>query len=236
MKRFVLRSLFAALALCVAGPAFAGDPGAPSVEGLRRAIYDWSGPYAGTFVGGSAVDGSYDATAICACAGAGSKMSGFGFHGGGLAGMNRQFGRIVVGVEGDLALGSEQASNDAPALDSHLTYGVITTLRARAGFAHDRTLFYVTGGATAIDSEFGGLVGPSAITDSDSKWIFGWAAGAGVEQAFTGALRARLEYLYVGLPDTTYTLSDGLGVTASATQTNKSMQMLRLALTYKFNW
>ena len=137
MKRFVLRSLFAALALCVAGPAFAGDPGAPSVEGLRRAIYDWSGPYAGTFVGGSAV---------------------------------------------------------------------------------------------------GGLVGPSAIADSDSKWIFGWAAGAGVEQAFTGALRARLEYLYVGLPDTTYTLSDGLGVTVSATQTNKSMQMLRLALAYKFNW
>ena len=58
-----------------------------------------------------------------------------------------------------------------------MKYNDIATIRGRAGFVQDNTMFYVTGGAAAVDTEFGGKVGPASENISDEKWVWGWTAG-----------------------------------------------------------
>jgi outer membrane immunogenic protein len=237
MKKLLLGLAFAAVFALPASSALAADlPPPPPMDDLRPATYDWSGAYVGAFASAIAIDGHYDATALCGCGPNDPEMSGIGYGGGVLAGLNYQIDNFVLGIEGDWAFGGEVATNDDPAEATFLNFNNIATLRARAGWAHDNTLLYVTGGAAAVDTEFGGLVGPLAEDISESKWIYGWTAGAGIEHAFTDNLRGRLEYLYVGLPDEDYTLiaSDGSGGTVS--QMYNDIHMVRAGLTYNFNW
>ena len=97
-------------------------------------------------------------------------------------------------------------------------------------------MFYVTGGAAAVNTEFGGKVGPASENISDEKWVWGWTAGIGVEHAFTENFHGRLEWLYVGLPDEKYTLvaSDGSGGTVD--MKTRDLQMIRAGITYDFTW
>ena len=74
------------------------------------------------------------------------------------------------------------------------------TVRARVGFAIDRTLLYATGGLA-----FGRVSNSWADTEAttiygkNSSWKAGWTAGGGVEYAFTNNWTAKLEGLYVRL-------------------------------------
>ncbi len=93
-----------------------------------------------------------------------------------------------------------------PRIDTDLSFNNIATLRARAGFALDNTLLYVTGGLAAVDMEFGAvMVQPP---QSDSQWVYGWTAGGGLEHAFTQNFSGRIEYLYVDLHDTDFSMTD----------------------------
>src|SRR4029077_10162679 len=67
--------------------------------------------------------------------------------------------------------------------------------RARVGYAFDRTLIYVTGGAAFAPVQTG--LSPPSTFDTATK--LGWAAGAGVEFAFFGNWSAKAEYLFVDL-------------------------------------
>jgi outer membrane immunogenic protein len=233
----LFRRIALATTMLLPAAAMAADIDIPPPEDLRPATYDWTGAYVGAFVAGSSVDGHYDAAPLCACGGAGDpEMSGIGFNGGLLAGFNYQVDNFVFGIEGDWGFGGRQATNDDPGEATYLNYNDIATARARAGFADDRTLFYVAGGLAAVNAEFGGLVGPTAEDTSDSRWIYGWTIGGGIEHAFTNAFHARLEYLYVGLPDTDFSLINSAGVGGTVHQMNKDMQMVRAAMTYNFTW
>ena len=131
-------------------------------------------------------------------------MSGIGWGGGVMAGIDYQMDSFVIGVVGDWAWDGEVATNDDPSEATFMKYNDIATIRGRAGFVQDNTMFYVTGGAAAVDTEFGGKVGPASENISDEKWVWGWTAGIGVEHAFTANFHGRLEWLYVGLPDQDY--------------------------------
>lgn len=117
------------------------------------------------------------------------------FHGNGVVGgfqvgYNKQFGNFVLGVESDF---------DLTAIDTSVGTATIKlpwfgTTRGRAGFLiNPSLLLYGTGGVAygrmeisqaGFFEKFGGV---------------GWAAGAGVEYAFTPAWTIGAEYLHVEL-------------------------------------
>ena len=147
------------------------------------------------------------------------------FLGGLQAGVNGQFGPVVVGVEADvswMSLGGEFRSSTSN-LGGLLTTseGVaakldwLATARGRLGWANDRILVYATGGVA-----FGGIDGSGdlniscnpcsipgippvpqtvSIAASDRKTHVGWTAGAGIEGAFWSNWSVKLEYLYTDL-------------------------------------
>jgi outer membrane immunogenic protein len=69
----------------------------------------------------------------------------------------------------------------------HIDY--LATARARIGYAWDRTMLYGTGGLAYSRAAAAGL------HDTDT----GWAAGAGLEWAYSNSWTLKAEYLYVDL-------------------------------------
>jgi outer membrane immunogenic protein len=211
MTKFLLRLTLctAALAAVTTTVANAADyePPPPPEE-------NWTGPYIGAFAMAVALQSHYDAEcanpADCAFD---PEMSGITYGGGLLAGFNYQVSdSFVLGIEGDWAWAGK-IDNDDPIEATEMKIEDIATLRARAGFLSDETLFYVTGGAAFVRTTFGGEVGdpnnpPRPFID-DTHWTTGWTIGGGIEHAFTDYIHGRLEYLYIALPDEEYDLDVG---------------------------
>ncbi len=135
------------------------------------------------------------------------------FVAGAHAGYNVQFGSFVVGVEGDIEGVFGDDDDDYGTLlvrttptGPNLAYTIGAnqldwqgSIRARAGFAFDRTLIYATGGFA-----FGGLSGGHSfggVFDDDDDTVSGYTVGLGVEHAFTNNLTARLEYRYTAFDE-----------------------------------
>jgi outer membrane immunogenic protein len=240
MNKFLL-----GLAVAIMLPAssvFAADLDVPPPMDLRPATFDWSGPYVGGFAAAIAADGAYDGTCTTggvACVVVAPEVnvytdyehSGIGYAGGIVGGWNYQIESFVFGIEGDWAFGGTVATNDEPGIDTDISFNNIATLRARAGFALDNTLLYVTGGLAAVDMEFGAMM---ASQQSDSQWVYGWTLGGGLEHAFTPNFSGRIEYLYVDLEDADFSMTDGN--TFDATQSFNDIHMVRAGLTYNFGW
>jgi len=81
------------------------------------------------------------------------------------------------------------------------------TLRSRVGVALDRALPYVTAGLayggtgtsnSAMFTTNGAMTGGPFVTQNGGS-NFGWAAGAGIEYAFTNNISLKAEYLYVNI-------------------------------------
>jgi outer membrane immunogenic protein len=237
MKKFFYCLVIAIAALLPAPSVRAADMDVPPPMGdLRPATYDWSGPYVGVFGAAVAVDGSYDGICTGTCGPASLvdlEHSGIGYAAGILGGYNYQMDALVFGIEGDWAFGGTVATNDEFQVDTDLSFNNIATLRARLGWAMDNTLFYVTGGAAMVDMEFGAVM---SSTESDSQWAYGWTAGAGMEHAFSDNISGRIEYLYVGLPDTDFSMTDAAPTTLDAAQSFNDIHMVRAGLTYNFGW
>ncbi|TYC51446.1 porin family protein [Rhodobacterales bacterium] len=73
------------------------------------------------------------------------------------------------------------------------------TVRGRAGFAYKSYLPFITAGlayagVTSRDTHEGGTTGTDLY-----KNVFGVAAGAGIEKAFSEHLTAQIDALYIGL-------------------------------------
>ena len=236
MNKFFLRLAFATAVLLPMPSALAADLDVPPpMDDLRPATFDWSGPYIGIFGAAVAVDGTFDGVCSCLDTYTDVEHSGIGYAGGILGGWNYQIDSFVMGIEGDWAFGGTVATNDEPLINTDLSFNNIATLRARAGFALDNTLLYVTGGWAGVDMEFGGVMSDSTYY-SDSKWVYGWTIGGGLEHAFSDNLSGRIEYLYVGLDDADFSLTDSAPTTLDATQSFDDIHMVRVGLTYNFGW
>ena len=152
------------------------------------APFNWTGFYVGINGGYGWGKSSWTNTAT------GATTGDFNISGalvGGTAGYNLQIGQLVVGAEGDIdaswikgtdATGCCQTKNDW-----------FATARARLGFAMDRWMPFVTGGAAFGDVKM------NALGASQTATKVGWTAGGGLEYAFSGAWSAKIEYLYADL-------------------------------------
>jgi outer membrane immunogenic protein len=188
MKRFVL----GAVALTVAGsaaPLQAADlPYAPRpayTVNQPLNIFSWAGPYLGGNLG-------YDWGSV-----SNNPTKPSGFSGGAQAGYNWQSGPWVFGVEGDIqATGADDTF--APWKFSNPWFG---TVRGRAGYAFSNILFYGTGGLA-----FGELRGET-FGMSESHVTAGWTLGAGTEFGIAQNWSAKIEYLYVDLSDSRFSIT-----------------------------
>jgi outer membrane immunogenic protein len=106
-----------------------------------------------------------------------------------------------LGVEADAELTSLDHSTFYP-LSTPDTFGSRVrwqgSARARAGYAFDRVLVYVTGGIALADirHSYNLTPPPGFASESESRVRAGWTLGGGVEYAVTRNWSARLEYRY----------------------------------------
>jgi outer membrane immunogenic protein len=141
------------------------------------AVYDWTGFYLG-------INGGYVRT----------RASGLDNFTGGMlgahAGYNFQYGHWVFGGEIDVARTWNENSYAGGLIEVGTDWQY--SLRARMGYAFDRTLLYGTAGLAVTNAYIDIPVIPISINDR----MVGWTVGAGVEHAFTDRWSARLEYRY----------------------------------------
>ena len=217
MKKYLLLVTIALSAIIPTATAIAADldlpPPPPPVEQLRPATYDWSGFYAGGWVGTACIDGTVlenltgpPATSVTYL------NAGCGFKGGIVGGYNHQIDNIVFGLEGDWGMSDDIVHNTQAGADFRFKLDSIATLRARLGYAFDDTMFYIAGGGAYAQGEYNFITGPAGPNGIKADQ-FGWTAGLGVEHAFTDQLRFRLEETYTSLGDGHYTGTCGCDLT-----------------------
>lgn len=171
------------LALVGAMPANAADvigeePPAPAAPMETPPLNTWSGPYAGVSVGYGFAGRTSTPT---------TNFKTEGFQGGGFAGYNWQSGPVVFGGEADINYSSIRGG----ALGTSSRSGVDGSIRARLGYAiTDDVLVYGTAGGAAQNLRVSDAAG------ANSKGMYGWTAGAGVDVKLTQQVFGRVEYRY----------------------------------------
>ena len=191
----------------------------------------WQGPYAGINAGGlfsstSATIGENNSVG-------GFNGNGGGFTGGVQAGYNWMLGPVMLGGEVDFQGSTETtnlfggAGNSQIAATSAVPW--YSTFRARLGYPVGSVMPYITGGAVWGHQTLSGF-DPSAggnFSASNNFWTY--VVGVGMEGRIAQAWTAKLEYLWIGSPDT------ALSSPASTSIDERSIgNVVRVGLNYHF--
>jgi len=170
----------AALSFAMATQAHTADAALTQDMASASEAFDWGGFYLGAHGGYVWTSGRFG--------GITERFNGglVGAH----AGYNIQHGSFVFGGEIDLSHMWNDKSYSGGALEVGTSWQ--GSLRARLGYAMDRTLIYGTGGVarTNFYQYF-----PSVDVQLN-EGLTGWTVGAGIEHAFTDNWIARTEYRY----------------------------------------
>jgi outer membrane immunogenic protein len=258
-RKLTLAATVSATALAIGAQARAADLPAPTLTATAPPIYSWTGVYVG--VNGGWADGISTWTNNCpGCQSLntppspppsppglpGGTSGGFsvsGYIAGGTLGANYQIGPWVYGVEGDFDW-THLTGNSGPTCGSlfiaqpnegcETESDWLATLRGRVGYAFpglvgDNVLIYGTAGGAFARIKTG-LIPPSTF---DTSTVAGWSVGAGVEVAFAQNWTAKVEYLFVDLPNVTCTTTTNCGFLAGSTVTLNE-NMVRVGVNYKF--
>lgn len=235
MKKFLAS---AAVAFAFYGaPAFAADmPVKTPVYKAAPAPLSWTGFYIGAEGGGAWFDSRVDFVAGGPVTRGPSVSDSSGIIGA-TVGYNWQSGLWVAGLEADwswmgLKATNTTAANCAPGSCAN-KLDWLATARLRAGYTiTPNTMIYATGGAAFGDLgtrlTFGGGV-PAPVESMEVKT--GWTAGGGIESMLNEHWTAKVEYLYVGLPNGPNRFNGVLTVDHAA---DVRTQIVRAGLNYKF--
>jgi outer membrane immunogenic protein len=224
MKRLVLASIGALAVVTTMGSANAADiarrQAMPAKAPLMQA-YNWTGFYAGINGGGGWGASNWSSTT-----GSNSfKTSGGGV--GGAIGYNYQMGQTVFGLEGDIDWSNNRGSTSTvPCTTSCETRNNwLGTARGRIGYAFDRFLPFITGGAAFGDIK----ASPAGFSGVDTTKA-GWTLGGGGEVAIAGPWTAKIEYLYVDLGKA----NCAAGSCATSTDVTFHTNLVRVGVNYRF--
>lgn len=196
-------------------------------------VYDWSGFYVGAHIGYAWGDEHDNLSANTLVPAPVDRFGVSGVIGGVHAGYNWQAGRYVLGLEGDFDGSGIKGSKAFDVLNSAGVYQSIgalgfksdwqASIRARAGYAVDNWLLYVTGGVAFAGAKSTLSVATQNITacegicvfsptgSSDSGTLTGWTIGIGGEYALSRNWIARAEVRYTDFGSKTFQLSDDFG-------------------------
>jgi outer membrane immunogenic protein len=192
-------------------------------------VFTWTGFYVGVNAGYGFSTGTNNNGAFAVAPGTGATLSaplaGYvgvvtpgarndsdGFVGGGQVGYNYQIGNFVIGIEADaqyadlagnragLTTLTPAVAGFAGAVGNRQGIDWFGTVRGRLGYAFDRALVYGTGGFAYGDgpNNCNSTFAAGVCTGSNDLRT-GWAAGGGLEYAFTPNLTGKIEGLYVNL-------------------------------------
>ncbi|MGA8493925.1 MAG: outer membrane protein [Xanthobacteraceae bacterium] len=181
-------------------------------------VYNWTGFYIGINGGGGFGRSQWDST------------GSFDISGGlvgGTVGYNYQFGQGVVGIEGDIDWADiNGTTNTFCAFGCKTSDHWLSTVRGRLGYAADRFMPFVTGGAA-----FGDIRASTPGFAGGNNTNAGWTVGAGLEFAIAGNWTAKAEYLYVDLGKFNCGISCGALVTDNVSFTTN---IVRAGVNYRF--
>ncbi len=226
MKRFILSAVAALLAAAMAAPSFAADLARPPAykAPIYVAPFSWSGVYVG-------INGGYAWTkSDWSSAATSGSTDPKGWLLGGTLGYNWQTGVWVWGLEGDIDWTNIKGSTTSGTgvcggTGCETRNHWLATTRGRLGYAFDRWLPFITGGAAFGDVKMSPNTGLS-----ETKTKVGWTVGAGLEYAFLGGWSAKAEYLYVDLGKSTCSAASCLIDTDVTFKAN----IFRLGVNYRF--
>jgi outer membrane immunogenic protein len=160
--------------------------------------FSWTGFYLGGALGWIETKPEYTTGAVVLGAPfvVSSASSKNGLSYGLLSGYNYQMGQLVLGVEGDFTgwtVGKMRyTAITGDFLTAHSKWG--GSIRGRLGYAADRALLYVTGGAAFVSNETSIPFTGISIGDDGTRW--GWTVGGGVDYAITNNWFTGIEYRY----------------------------------------
>jgi outer membrane immunogenic protein len=253
MKKLPLLSA-AVCSLSIAGPSLAADMPMYAAKAPAPAFaFNWSGCYLGAHAGGGwankaitdpvqLVQDSLSGAPVTAGVTT-VNVSPSGAVVGGQIGCDYQFApNWVVGVEG-AASGSTMKGSTSVALpfgnpgDTALVTArtdFLPSATVRLGYAVDRVLFYVNGGAAWEGGKYT-ATGTFAGTGFGFEGLdqrFGWTVGGGVEWAFWHHWSAKLEYDYFGFGHGSVLMSDAINGVSGPVDVKQSVQIVKLGLNF----
>ena len=211
MKRLIILAA-AAITVGAVAPAAAADlparaPAAYSkAPAIVEAAYDWSGFYVGINGGGatSNVDWNADGSPGFASGDEGSHKPSGGTVGGQI-GYRWQMQSVVFGLEAQGNWADFSGSNASllfPGQTNQTKIDAFGLFTGQIGYAWDRALLYVKGGAAVTDNKYTSITtGLGVDTANETRW--GAAVGAGIEYAFAPSWSVGFEYdhLFMGNND-----------------------------------
>ena len=241
----------AALAVTIAGPAFAADMPLKS-ETPFAARFNWTSCYLGGHLGGGFAhkditdpvqlvqDSFLDAGSTNGITTVSPGPSGVVI--GGQIGCDYQFASSwVVGIEGAASGSTMKASrtvglplgNPDTALVRAST-DFLPSVTARLGYAFDNVLVYARGGVALAGDRFnvtGSFAGaPFAFEGLDNR--LGWTAGGGVDWAFSHHWSANIEYDYYQFGHGGVLMSDSINVFAGIVDVKQTVQVVKVGLNF----
>lgn len=196
MRKLVLIALATASVSAVASPAFAQSANGP-FDGFRvGAVAGWDGLRPGRGPNSSISNGN----------------GADGFLYGADLGYDRQMGKLVVGIDGEVDGSTAKATND-PVDVNALGYGRVKTGRdlyigGRIGYTvAPTTMLYAKAGYTNARLD---LTASDGTTETGDHYnLDGYRLGVGVEQAIGRNAYAKLEYRYSNYGDARLEYADG---------------------------
>ena len=237
-------------AFLAVGDAHATDiypPDAGPAMYSPASAFDWSGFYLGGVAGGG-LFGSESSDIWCIFACDAPDMSDWGFTAGATVGANWQFGAGVLGLEADFSWADLKNELSISGADYTVLHGAqwdwFGTIRARAGLALDRAFIYGTGGIAFVGAQYSAEYTDGCnfafLSDcrvaSDATEI-ALAVGGGAEYAFNDRASLKLDYLFVGLPDSSDVVESDVGGCAPGeciVNWKSDAQLVRLGLNWRF--
>ena len=238
--RYKIASL-AAAAIVFGGvhAASAADMAVKARPMVAPPVFSWTGCYIGGDVGYAwARDRDSEITTATGAASPFSPASAASVNGpklGGYLGCNYQMSQFVIGLEGDGEWadlkGSANFVTPAPPDFYTTTIRWQASARGRLGYAFDRALLYVTGGAAFAHVNERDQVGVTGAFTDHATTRTGWTVGGGVDYAFTNNWIGRVEYRYADFGTFSYVPA----VFPAFTENHKITEhAVRVGLAYKF--
>lgn len=176
------------------------DPPAPTPGFF---LFDWTGLYAGVHLGSAytSVDANSNVVDPVTLFAENFDQSSTSFTGGLQVGWQKQWGRMVVGIEfaySWLDFNETSQSSFVPGLSRSSEVHNLFALTGRLGYADERWLAYGKGGwaSAEVDINFN-QAGTGAVISSSGGRENGWTAGVGIDYALMPNLFLGVEYNYL---------------------------------------
>jgi outer membrane immunogenic protein len=233
MKRLIILAAAAITAGAVAPAAAADLPArAPATYSKAPAIveaaYDWSGFYVGINGGGatSSIDWNEDGF------GDEGSHNASGGTAGGQIGYRWQMSSVVFGLEAQGNWADFSGSNVSlqTGLQNQTKIDSFALFTGQIGYAWDRALLYVKGGAAMTDNTYNVFTGPGGgLVDNASETRWGAAVGVGFEYAIAANWSLGFEYdhLFMGNNDVIF-------VSGTGDHINENADIFTARVNYKF--